>query len=69
LRIGPDSDEDGSAQANERLLALIGLAPVSVDEMIRQSGMDAGAVQMALIELELAGAIIRHAGARISRAV
>ncbi|MEI6641546.1 MAG: DNA-processing protein DprA [Novosphingobium sp.] len=45
---------------------LLGIAPVAIDEIIRQSGAGAGAVQMALIELELAGRLVRHAGGRVS---
>lgn len=47
---------------------LLGLAPIAVDELIRQSGAAAGAVQMALLELELAGRLVRHAGGRVSLA-
>ncbi len=43
-------------------------APVSVDELIRQSGESAGAVQMALLELEIAGRLVRHAAGRVSLA-
>jgi len=43
-------------------------APVAVDELIRQSGAGAGAVQMALLELEIAGLLVRHAGGRVSLA-
>lgn len=50
------------------IAALLSLAPVAVDEIVRQSGAGAGAVQMALIELELAGLLVRHAGGRISLA-
>ena len=49
--------------------AMLSTAPVAVDELIRQSGAAAQAVQMALIELELAGALVRHAGGRVSRGV
>lgn len=59
--------DEGSADANDRIAALLGLAPVGVDEIVRQSGLSAGGVQMALIELELAGVIQRHAGGRVSR--
>jgi DNA processing protein len=45
---------------------LLGTAPVGIDELIRQSGASAGAVQMALLELELAGRLQRHAGGRVS---
>jgi len=65
----PDRRDDTSADGNDRLLALLGLAPVGVDEIVRQSGLSAAQVQMALVELELAGAINRHAGGRVSRAV
>ncbi|WP_225206305.1 DNA-processing protein DprA [Novosphingobium huizhouense] len=50
------------------IAALLSNAPVAVDEIIRQSGAEAGAVQMALVELELGGRIVRHAAGRISLA-
>lgn len=48
------------------IAGLLGIAPVAVDEIIRQSGASAGAVQMALLELELAGRLQRHAAGRVS---
>ena len=65
----PQRVEEGGVEAHDKLTALLGLAPVSVDEIVRQSGLSAAQVQMALIELELTGAINRHAGGRVSRAV
>lgn len=50
----------------EPVIALLSMTPVTVDELVRQSGLDAPAVQLALLELELAGRLIRHAGARVS---
>jgi DNA processing protein len=50
------------------IVGLLTTAPVAVDELVRQSGASAGAVQLALLELELAGALVRHAGGRVSRA-
>ncbi|MCB2077326.1 MAG: DNA-processing protein DprA [Novosphingobium sp.] len=47
---------------------LLTTAPVSVDELIRQSGDSAAAVQLALLELEIAGRLSRHAGGRVSLA-
>lgn len=47
---------------------LLGTAPVPVDELIRQSGAGAAAVQLALLELEIAGRLLRHAGGRVSLA-
>lgn len=46
--------------------ALLTNAPVAVDELVRQSGATTGAVQMALLELEIAGRLVRHAGGRVS---
>lgn len=48
------------------LIDLLGPTPVAVDELVRQSGQDAATVQLVLLELELAGRIERHAGAKIS---
>jgi DNA processing protein len=48
------------------IAGLLTLAPVSVDELVRQSGESAASVQLALMELELAGRLLRHAGARVS---
>jgi len=39
-----------------------------VDELIRQSGTTAASVQMALLELEISGDLVRHAGGRVSLA-
>ncbi|RDC59624.1 Protein smf [Alteripontixanthobacter maritimus] len=46
--------------------ALLTTAPVSVDELIRQSGDSAAAIQLALLELEIAGRLERHAAGRVS---
>lgn len=45
---------------------LLTVAPVAVDELIRQTGETPAAVQLALLELELAGRLVRHAGGRVS---
>jgi len=45
---------------------LLGPTPVAIDEIVRQSGHPAASVQMVLLELELAGRLARHAGARVS---
>lgn len=45
---------------------LLGPTPVAVDEIVRQSGQPASAVQLVLLELELAGRVERHAGSRVS---
>ncbi|MFM5917104.1 MAG: DNA-processing protein DprA [Novosphingobium sp.] len=50
------------------IAALLTTAPVPVDELIRQSGASGAAVQLALLEMELGGTLVRHAGGRVSRA-
>ena len=57
------SDDERSA-----IVALVSRTAVSVDELVRQSGLPTGAVQMALLELEIAGRLDRHAGGRVSLA-
>ena len=56
-----------TSEAERRIVAdLLSPTPVSVDEIIRQSGLPPAAVQTVLLELELAGRLERHAGGRVS---
>ena len=48
------------------IASLLTTAPVGVDELIRQSGETPAAVQLALLELEIAGRLERHAAGRVS---
>ncbi|MCJ2182272.1 DNA-processing protein DprA [Novosphingobium sp. 1949] len=59
---GEPASDDNPAE----VAALLTTAPVGVDELIRQSGASAASVQLALLELELAGRLVRHAGGRVS---
>ena len=59
-------DEPGAEPAD--IAGLLTTAPVSVDEIIRQSGQAPAAVQLALLELEIAGRLERHAAGRVSLA-
>lgn len=61
----PPAAEAGDADRRS-IAGLLGPTPVAVDELVRQSGRPAAAVQLILLELELAGRIERHAGAKIS---
>ena len=61
---GPPVDL-GEAE-RQRVTGLLSMAPVAVDEIIRLSGVTPGAVQTALLELEIAGRLQRHAGGRVS---
>ncbi|MFL6720397.1 MAG: DNA-protecting protein DprA, partial [Sphingomonas sp.] len=55
--------DDAVLRAVEELL---GPSPAPVDEIIRLSAASSGAVQMALLELDLAGRLDRHAGGKVS---
>jgi len=57
-----EADENALGVVKE----LLGPSPAPVDEIIRLSGAPSGAVQMALLELDLAGRIDRHAGGKVS---
>jgi DNA processing protein len=54
--------------ARQRVVGLMSLSPVSVDELVRQTGLPPALVQTALLELEIAGRLQRHAGGRVSLA-
>lgn len=61
------SDEPAAEEPAE-IGNLLTTAPISIDELVRQSGKPAAAVQLALLELEIAGQLVRHAGSRVSLA-
>jgi len=58
----PLNGDDALALVEE----LVGPSPAPVDEIIRLSGASSGAVQMALLEFDLAGRLDRHAGGKVS---
>lgn len=58
----PEPDE------RARVEELLGPSPAPVDEIVRLSGMPSGAVQLILLELDLAGRLDRHAGGKVSLA-
>ena len=64
--LGTDDDGEPGGALVETIAGLLGMAPVGVDEVIRQSGAAPGTVQDALLDLELAGRLVRHAGGRVS---
>jgi DNA processing protein len=59
-------EELNGTDAFGKIEELLGPSPVPVDELIRLSGSSSGAVQMALLELDLAGRLDRHAGGKVS---
>ena len=62
----PDISADTDESARRSVEELLGPSPVPVDELVRLSGQASGAVQMVLLELDLAGRLDRHAGGRVS---
>ncbi|MGX7925778.1 DNA-processing protein DprA [Tsuneonella sp. HG094] len=60
------ADDELGDDAPADVTALLTMAPVPVDELVRQSGSSPAAVQMALLELEIAGRLMRHAGGKVS---
>jgi DNA processing protein len=70
VRSAPDAyhstPELNGDDAFDLIEELLGPSPVPVDEIIRLSGAPSGAVQMALLELDLAGRLDRHAGGKVS---
>lgn len=58
--------EQLDGEAVEAVKSLLGPSAVPVDEIIRLSGALSGAAQMALLELDLAGRLDRHAGGKVS---
>jgi DNA processing protein len=54
------------ASARSRVLTLLGPTPVSLDELVRHTGLSAATVRVLILELELAGRIERDSGGRIA---
>lgn len=66
----PDSVTGEAAdglQLKRIVLDLLGATPVALDDLVRASGQGAGAVNRALVELELDGEVARHPGGLLTR--
>jgi DNA processing protein len=65
-----DADERENAAHSgtdgDRILRLLDAAPIGVDDLARQAEMPIRAVQLALLDLELAGRLERHGGNAVS---
>lgn len=51
----------------EHIASLLSPSPIETDDLIRESGLNAEQVVTVLLELELAGRALRHAGGRVSQ--
>jgi DNA processing protein len=61
-----ERDDSDATATGARVAALLGPAPVSIDELARVANADIRSVRAALIELELAGRIERSGGDRVA---
>jgi DNA processing protein len=61
-----ESPEELPADARKRLTSLLSHTPIDIDDLIRESGLPAAAVVGVLLEIELAGKLMRHGSQRVS---
>ena len=57
-----------SASDRDRIVAALGPAPIDIDSLVRGTDLNIRSVQIALMELALAGRIERHGGGLVSLA-
>ena len=58
--------DEPSRSERERIVETLGPTPVAIDEIIAHTGVSPGAVQLVLLELDLAGRLERHGGGMVS---
>ncbi|MDH5187560.1 MAG: DNA-processing protein DprA [Rhodospirillaceae bacterium] len=64
--LSPNDQAGDEAKTHDKVLNLLSPDPVSVDEIIRSCQCSPAAVSMVLLELELAGRLMRHPGGRVA---
>jgi DNA processing protein len=57
---------DPESHDRDQIMSLLGPTPVALDDLIRISGIAPAVVRTVLLELELAGKLIRHRGGLVS---
>ncbi|AMM85296.1 DNA-processing protein DprA [Martelella sp. AD-3] len=71
---GEEPEPEGEAPSEpaendrQRVAEALGPSPCEIDDLIRFTGVNAATVQLILLELDLAGRLVRHPGGRISLA-
>ncbi len=70
LPLREDDDDpfapDPESHDRDQIVSLLGPTPVSLDDLIRISGIAPAVVRTVLLELELAGKLMRHRGGLVS---
>ncbi len=59
-------DEAPADNERARIVALLGPAPVGIDDLVRLAQSSPTVVRMVLLELEIAGRLERHGGGLVS---
>jgi DNA processing protein len=62
----PASVQEPSTNERQTITNLLGPTAVPIDELVRLSGQPSGMVQLVVLEMELAGLVVRHAGGRVA---
>lgn len=65
----PSPLPEPGAQEREQVLSLLGPHPVDIDEIVRATALGARDVRILLMELDLAGEIVRHGHQLVSRTI
>jgi DNA processing protein len=65
---GPYEEAEPAPDERARIIALLGPAPLSIDDLVRLSESSPAVVRMVLLELEIAGRLERHGGSLVSLA-
>jgi DNA processing protein len=68
LSEGPYEEAEPAPDERARIVALLGPAPLSIDDLVRLSESSPAVVRMVLLELEIAGRLERHGGGLVSLA-
>jgi DNA processing protein len=66
IPVDTDTPTDTSYDVRTRIVGLLGPTPAAVDDLVRLSGSPAALVRMVLLELEVAGRLVRRDGGLVA---
>ncbi|WP_319529042.1 DNA-processing protein DprA [uncultured Cohaesibacter sp.] len=61
-----ESDDDLDSSVRQDFIRILSPTPITIDELVRQSGLAPGDIHMMLLELDLAGKLERHGNQSVS---